>query len=205
MKDCVIYALRDPRTLEVRYVGQSVNGLSRARNHFSPSAIEKRENPHTSNWIRGVLAAGLRPVAEVIETVARPDDLDEAEVFWIAKCRAMGFALTNMNAGGNKPPLFVVTEAERKARSARMLGKPGHWRGKKFSAEHCAKISAGGKGRPHMAWSRPRPGTPVRDQYGVVYPTIAAAALAAGCDRSCVQRILKRTRRSIKDFSFSYA
>jgi hypothetical protein len=209
-RENIVYALRDPRDLEIRYVGQSIRGLQRARDHWRPSAIKKRENPHTANWLALVIASGLKPVAEVLETVRSPEELDEAETFWIAKCRSMGYRLTNFNDGGNKPPRMEQTPEQRAAQSARMKGKQ-YALGRKMPDEEKLRRSAIMTGKTWkqspeavIGNSRRQGGRPIQDQYGRVYQTIAEAARALDTGRSCIQRILSGKRQSIFGYKFSY-
>lgn len=90
----VIYALVDPRTHEVRYVGKTRNFRARMQKHRQQVeetrkgvwVSELRENGHT-----------LFPVK-----LAEVDDIhaDAAEQFWIAQGRLFGWALTNTTHNG---------------------------------------------------------------------------------------------------------
>jgi hypothetical protein len=61
----IIYSLIDPRSAEVRYVGQTVGPANRRlRRHLSECSGET----HKERWIRSLAALGLAPTIEVIET-----------------------------------------------------------------------------------------------------------------------------------------
>ena len=92
----VIYLLRDPNTGVVRYVGKTRQQLKiRLAAHVRRS---KEKKTHRDCWIVGLVAGGLRPLAEVIEVAGA--DWSAREIFWIAYYRACGCELTNQTAGG---------------------------------------------------------------------------------------------------------
>lgn len=142
-----IYGLIDPATREVRYVGQTSQGMKRPTDHSRPHVLALRPS-HRSNWIKSLLAAGLRPEIEILEIVAA-EDLNQAEEFWIGYLRFVGARLTNHTSGGDgvRGHRWSV---EQKARVA------GKQRGKIISAETRAKISAANTGRKHSPETRMR-------------------------------------------------
>lgn len=125
----LIYGLVDPRTLLVRYVGQSARGLARPRDHRGPA----RDNTRRSTWIKSLRALGLNFEIVVLEQGCV--DLDASERWWIAYGRASGWALTNHTDGGDGCKGRTSTD-ETRARLSEAL------RGRVFSPEWRAKISA---------------------------------------------------------------
>lgn len=119
----MIYALVDPRTREVGYVGKTVlpPGV-RLCNHIS-DARGCNDNKRR-RWINALVDQGTAPEIFVIEEVCH-DEWDEAERAWIAYFRSLGQAAANSHGGGQR-------------------GRPGGWR---MSDEQKAKISASLKGR----------------------------------------------------------
>ena len=93
----IIYGLIDPRTLLVRYVGQSSWGLSRPKRH---RLICNHGKSHCHNWIKGLLNAGLDYQIAILEEVGSVEELDNAERWWIAFGRACEGPLTNHTEGG---------------------------------------------------------------------------------------------------------
>lgn len=94
-----IYALSDPRTDEVRYVGQTAEQPeTRLRKHTWPSTL-RRERNHRTKWVNSLIADGVQPKIEVVEVVSE-DQKDEAERFYIAYFRSLGFQLVNQQEGG---------------------------------------------------------------------------------------------------------
>lgn len=91
-KSCSIYALIDPNTFHVRYVGKACDVNARLKAHLrDPSDTRK------ARWIRSIMRTGAMPIVLILER--DPDDWKEAERRWIAHFAAE-FDLTNATAGG---------------------------------------------------------------------------------------------------------
>jgi hypothetical protein len=111
-----IYVLRDPRTNEVRYVGKTVKKLHfRLAGHIYSSKTAKT---YRDNWIASLLAAGLRPIIEQIDSAG--DDWAEREQYWIAHYRSAGARLANHTDGGEGVCGLVHTEEFRLAQAQRV-------------------------------------------------------------------------------------
>lgn len=117
-RTCDIYTLSDPRNGAVRYVGKSTQVEMRYYNHLDYAKRPGRKFKST-NWIRQLLALGLKPVMTVIETVPY-DQWADRERFWIAHHKAIGADLTNHNDGGYGPwEVSPETSAKLSAATAR--------------------------------------------------------------------------------------
>lgn len=88
-----IYALCDPDTSEIRYVGRSVDAEDRFVQHMRkdartpfPSAKER--------WIAELAAVGKEPTLKILEVVPARRQR-EAEAAWIGRAREQGHRLTN--------------------------------------------------------------------------------------------------------------
>lgn len=91
-----IYVLKDPRTYEVRYVGQTAATLPlRLYQHvcFAKAGVGPRDK-----WIRGLKRQELEPIIELLEHVT--GDWQESERYWIQYYKNMGNKLTNGTVGG---------------------------------------------------------------------------------------------------------
>lgn len=139
---CIIYGLVDPRTLMVRYVGLSSNGLVRPKTHRNQSVLAV-DRTRKANWIRSLLADGLDYQIVVLQE-SSVDRLNEDEVWWLKYGQASGWPLTNLRGGGDVQFGWSV-EPETRAKIA-----AAH-RGKTLTPEHRAKISAGLKRVPRSA------------------------------------------------------
>lgn len=90
MSEVFIYGLIDPRTDEIRYVGQTVNPANR----FSAHLRGLKETSQKAEWVRELLDAGFCPVMKILE-VCPMEKRNSREVDWIVKLRTDGFNLTN--------------------------------------------------------------------------------------------------------------
>lgn len=100
MSQFLIYGLRDPRTREIRYVGQSSTGMQRPRRHAHEHRI-RESTPAKRNWLRKLQRLGLKYEIVVLEQVECADQLNDAEVRWVAIGRAaLGDRLLNCSDGG---------------------------------------------------------------------------------------------------------
>lgn len=90
-----IYCLRDPDTLEVRYVGKTRRSLKR---RLSDHRCDKKES-HRTHWFRSVLRRGKDPLIEALELVVG-EGWEERERYWIAEYRRRGARLVNQTTGG---------------------------------------------------------------------------------------------------------
>jgi len=96
MTQTYIYALVDPDTDGVRYVGKADNPHKRLEIHLA--GYEPRTT-HKSNWIKSLLAQGKQPELMILEEVDAAA-WQEAEKRWIAYFRKVGVSLTNTTDGG---------------------------------------------------------------------------------------------------------
>jgi len=134
----LVYALADPRSGDIRYIGRSSSGLIRPRAHTGKTAL--LEGNYKARWIRKILSIGLRPSIVVLNEYDTQDQLPDAEQAWIAFGRGCGWRLTNATDGGEGSVGLVTSDdAKRKLSEAR--------KGKPLSAEHRAAIGRSMIGR----------------------------------------------------------
>lgn len=96
----VIYALCEPFSEEVRYVGQTKKDPAIGRYYAHMSAAKNGAKAYVYNWIRTL---DEHPKWKVLEQV-EVDRLDEREQFWIDSYRERGARLTNLKDSSSKWP-----------------------------------------------------------------------------------------------------
>jgi len=92
-----IYALADPETDEVRYVGKADCVKERYASHLREAKTGK--NSHKCNWIRQLFSKDLIPKLIVLEEVSQ-EDWKKAEIYYIEEFKKLGHRLTNIAKGG---------------------------------------------------------------------------------------------------------
>lgn len=76
-----VYALCDPRTHDLRYVGKTCRSLNeRLADHMTPSYL--KTSTYKNRWLRQLKSAGLKPDIVLLETHVSEDALNEAERFF---------------------------------------------------------------------------------------------------------------------------
>lgn len=92
-----IYALADPETDEIRYVGKADCVKERFASHMREAKTGKQS--HKCNWIRQVTDKSLKPKLVVLEEVSQKD-WKKAEIYYIEQFKKLGHGLTNIAKGG---------------------------------------------------------------------------------------------------------
>jgi hypothetical protein len=96
------YYLIDPRTEEIKYIGQTKNVMARLSNHIYSANHDKREqNSRKSIWVRELLSLGLRPQIKIFEEF-NGDVYNAHRREWeiIIQHLDKGYTLLNNNDGG---------------------------------------------------------------------------------------------------------
>lgn len=136
----VIYALCEPDTKTIRYVGKAKSVSKRMTAHRN----EKR-GTRKCRWLASLAQRGVVPTLIVLENV-QSQSWQKAERKWIARCRLAGYDLTNHTDGGEG---VGGLDADARARlSAAMKARMNDpaVRAKIFTPQRSAKLSAALKG-----------------------------------------------------------
>jgi hypothetical protein len=113
-----IYALHDPESMEIRYVGKANDAGKRLAGHLRTLG---RRTP-VYDWIRGLAENGRRPVLSILATVS-VSEWESAERALIAKHR-QGGRLLNVADGGHHVPCPLKTRSANGRRSAEYWADP---------------------------------------------------------------------------------
>lgn len=96
METTYIYALLDPVTDLIRYVGKTNNPKQRLKNHCNSA---RYRNTHKFNWIKQLRKQKLKPNLIILDEVLLKD-WKFWEQYWISQCKTWGFNLVNYHKGG---------------------------------------------------------------------------------------------------------
>jgi group I intron endonuclease len=151
-----IYTLECPLTNKVRYVGKTINLLTRLRDHIKKS---KNLKTHKDKWVNSLICEGLKPVIREIDSVDE-NNWQYWEKYYIKLFKDNGFNLVNHTDGGDGGSFKKHTEETKKkmSESQKNKKKPNftdEWREnlsksakiKFFTKEHRDNISKSLKGR----------------------------------------------------------
>lgn len=94
----VIYALIDPTTQEIRYVGKTIDITKRMQRH-KRDALRGNTAIKRVAWLRGLSSKGHDPDVEIL-CEATDKNWQQQEQHFIEKLKAEGHRLTNMTPGG---------------------------------------------------------------------------------------------------------
>lgn len=163
MASTFIYALCEPDTRKVRYIGKANNPLKRLGLHLSVSA---KLDTHLGHWLSKLRESGTKPILSVLREV--PEEIwQEEEIGYIRQARELGMNLVNGNGGGigGHAPTPATREKKRIASLGErngMFGRPSPLRGSKKTSEQRLAQSqrqTGGK-HPNRRVAVPRFGRP---------------------------------------------
>jgi hypothetical protein len=129
----IVYGLIDPRTRELRYIGQtrSVHSRRKAHRHGNNGA-------QVGVWERELKTQGLEPEMVVLQDNLMRDEINQVEADWIARMLQDGAQLLNVLAGAGGLWLHPYPE-ETRIKIAESMCR--HWQDPAFRAEKIAKMT----------------------------------------------------------------
>ena len=128
-----IYGLVDPESQQIRYIGKSIRPLQRLKDHMNEVS-----NCHRSHWLQNLKARGLIPQLVILEEIRGEWPWQEAERYWIARAKALGWQLVNNTNGGDGVDGLPLETRQRMAKV---------WLGRKHSQKTLQKLRETRKGR----------------------------------------------------------
>lgn len=166
MRTVFIYALCEPGTRTVRYIGKTVqNPHARFRSHITGSSKQKN---YLGNWLRGILARGEVPNMVVLRGVPEAEG-SAVEIKYIRIAReSLGMRLVNGTDGGegNTNPSLetrarMSAAGKRRPRpprspetQAKLSGENAPFLGHHHSPEHRARMSALNRGEKNPMFGK---------------------------------------------------
>jgi len=146
-KIAYIYALVEPVTEEIRYIGKTTNPKRRLIRHLSDARIN---DSYKDKWLRKLKNQGLKPTLEILDEVPH-DEWVFWEKHWISLCKSWGLKLTNGNSGGigGGASGYKWSEESKLKLSESKKGKAPVWwnPGQIRTEEHKENLSKANKGR----------------------------------------------------------
>lgn len=139
-----VYGLYDPRTDELRYVGQTTVSLERRLSgHIGSQNLALSR--HSSRWIKGLQKLGLRPVIRELAVAFTSEELGRLEQEHIRRARECGSKLTNHTDGGTGPKGWKHTKAWKRYMSDKMKGRCTN------TDEHMSRLAEQKRGIPRSS------------------------------------------------------
>jgi predicted GIY-YIG superfamily endonuclease len=92
-----VYALGDPRTSQMRYIGIAKNVYRRYAQHL----VEPHHNKNKNEWIEEMKKAGHIPTLTILESGLTNAMARKQEQYWIQHYIGLGAPLTNIHHGKN--------------------------------------------------------------------------------------------------------
>jgi group I intron endonuclease len=222
-----IYALQDPRTHEVRYVGLGSNWKKRSSTHLQNWCLNNDYPVY--RWIKKLFRLGLKPYIICVQEFGDISfqDLKEAEKYWIRYFKSNGSHLLNCTDGGDGMVGYKFSEESRKKMSLAKSGKPqfqcytseatakkrDKLTGVKFSKERSERLSQLRKGKPkinpfteehrrNIGLSKKKK---IRDNFGNIYESTLEASTILDITNTCITNNLSgRTLKVKKMYTFKY-
>jgi hypothetical protein len=131
MKYTFIYALCDPDTEEIRYIGKANSIRRRYSDHINECKTSRKS--HKISWIKSLLVKNKKPLIKILDEVPQ-DDWKLWEVHYIDLYKLKGANLTNLTEGGQGGNGYKHTEESKQRMRKSKLGIP-------LSEEHRKNIS----------------------------------------------------------------
>lgn len=137
MRKVYIYTLTDPRDNLIKYIGKTLNPITRKSQHKN-----SRTKTKCGTWIQSLRKLELQPIFEILDETDSENWI-LMEKYWISQMKSWGFPIKNMTSGGESiDPEMSSRIHKGKILSEEVKGKISKTlMGKKHSEEHKSNIS----------------------------------------------------------------
>lgn len=116
MRTGCIYALKDPITNQIRYVGQTiVKPQNRYNQHIYQWKRCSGKINKVNSWIKSLSDSDLKPILEILEDSILENELDQKEISYISKYKEIT-DLCNHTDGGKGIRGFIQTKESKEKR-----------------------------------------------------------------------------------------
>jgi len=121
----IVYCLIDPNTNDFGYIGKSMSGLKRAKEHFKSSSLKNDGNTRKANWIRKLQKSNQKPTISILFNIGNcswsKEEINtclyKKEQELIEYYNIIGYNLTNHQDGGPGSPNRKISEETRQKMS----------------------------------------------------------------------------------------
>lgn len=106
----IVYALVDPRTSKIRYIGKSTRGMIRPLDHKYYT-----HSGEIAAWLRDLKACNTTYVVTVLAEALTEEQLAKFEAYWISAGQSFGWPLANKQgiSGSSKLPPSPLDPSKR--------------------------------------------------------------------------------------------
>jgi len=147
-----IYALTEPLTGEIRYIGQTTESLkTRLRRHINEGKSSKKRC-YRLNWVKKLITQNTKPKIILLER-APINKLADREIYYIKKYKELNFRLVNSCDGGKGGMRNASFETREKISMANKGKKNGMY-GKKHTPETILKYKKDRGGKKHPLYGK---------------------------------------------------
>ena len=191
-----IYCLKDPNTLEIRYIGKTNNPKRRYLQHLSNQRLGNGRQPRLYNWLKSIKD---KPIFEIIFCSLK-DNVDEMEKFFIKKYSN----LVNLTIGGDGGQGFKHSLETKLKMSQDRKGEKSPLFGIKKSKETILNFSKAAKNRKneHLKKYNKEKSIKIIDQFGTIYNSISEASRKLNIHKSNISKVVCGKYKQASNYIF---
>lgn len=203
-----IYALAEPGTDIIRYIGKTVDLKNRLTRHLSETS-----KTYKNNWIKSL--NGIKPEVIILDECDEDNWID-CEKYWISQCKTWGFKLTNLTEGGEgmcglspsaesiAKTVLKTTGQKRSLETCLRISESK--KGVKFSDKHIENLKLSHKGKAPKTTKRfKKPIIQLKDNVIIKeWGSIKEASLFYNVNHSSISRCCSGSKKTVKGYTWKY-